>query len=410
LQPIKEVIRLKMVSKNLIFVLMFLLVILLFNGCSGSQELNGISLVTAIGIDVGTNNEIKVTVLANIPSMSLANVNATSKSDMWIGTATGKSLFEAMNNLNKTSSRHLVWYNNRVIIIGSEAAKKVLPEVADLSTRSRNFRFSTKMIITDGTASDMLSIPSDVQVDLSAEIDGLIDNSTEWSNSYIPSVKDFLIDMYSDKKDGILGKISYNMTSNNTYSPNRQGMKASYWLDKEFGSAFMEGSTIIKQGAFVGFLDGEQTKACLLILNKAHNCQYTLLPDGNKIVMRLSKEKAAIVPIMIGNKINININLNIEGTISETTEKVDMMNKDEITKIQSLFEAELKKEMISTVNKLQKNYKSDALEFGSYIRIKYPTQWKQMEPYWNSIYPNMQINYNVKVIISRFGKSYELNQ
>ena len=398
---------LKLIKKLLIIILL-LFVIIFFSGCWGGSELSDISLVEAMGIDVGANNDIKLTVLASIPTNPVISP-AAQKSDMWIGTATGKSISEAMINLNATSSNSLIWFDNTLIVIGSDAAKTVLPELADFVSRDKGERFSTKILITQGKANEMLSIPSDLEPDLPDEIDGIITDNQDWSNSYTPTMKDFLIEMYSDSEDGMLGEIGIKMTPDNTFSTTRQETDQQNWLNKEFGSAVVEGCSIIKRGAFVGFLDEAQTRACLIIMGKANGSQITITPDNNKLVMNLWREKPQIKPVLIGNKIDIDINLEVDGILTETTEKSDLMEINNIDKIEKLFENELKDEMVAAVTKLQKDYKSDALGFGDFIKDKYPKQWKQIEPYWSRYYQNMKINYNVKVIIRRFGKSYELD-
>ena len=63
------------------------------------------------GFDLDEDGQDRVSVLSVQPFGQANMQGETSRT--WIGTASGKSAFEAMRNLRRTSTRTLVWVHNK---------------------------------------------------------------------------------------------------------------------------------------------------------------------------------------------------------------------------------------------------------------------------------------------------------
>jgi len=98
-----------------VLLLMLCLSVVFLVSCWDAIELNEIGLVYITGFDLDENGNDRVTVLSVQPFVQ--GTDQSEKANSWIGTASGKSAFEAMRNLRSISSRSLVWlqqnYYNR---------------------------------------------------------------------------------------------------------------------------------------------------------------------------------------------------------------------------------------------------------------------------------------------------------
>jgi len=390
-------------SKKNVLIITFIFIATSLTGCWGQIGLGEMNLVTILGVDSAPNGETKVTVLVNAPAGTAAGM--AQKTNVWIGTATGTSFADALTNLNSTANKRLVWYHTRAIIVGSASAKESLAELLDFIVRNRQIRLSTHILITDGEANAMLSTPADVQQGLAQEIEGMIQNAPESSKAYIPHIKDLLMAASSKSAETLIGKIGYKMETQSTYSTNRQEARNEYWIDRPFGTGYVEGSSVIKEDKLVGFLDEKQTRGCLWALNKVEEANVSAKSDNDDIALEYRTSKASIKPKISGDKISINIKLVVRGMLSETTANKDYLKLPDLKEAQKLFEEEIKGEISSAISKLQKEYNSDALGFDKTIRRKYPKQWKEIEPNWHSIFPEVEVNYDIKVILRRLGKT-----
>ncbi len=100
--------------------------------------------------------------------------------------------------------------------------------------------------------------------------------------------------------------------------------------------------------------------------------------DGStgKVSVQLSKAKTSIRPRIQGEKIQFDITMHMTGELFENTTKLSIKEIQNLNKIQQVLEQEVKKRVTSTVNKLKKQFKSDAVGFGTILHRKYK---KRME-------------------------------
>ena len=385
---------------------LILCILLPFTGCAAKKELSDISIADIMGIDIAKDGNVKVSVLAITPTGSNTTMGSSEQSTVWLGTATGASLVEAITNLNGIATKKIVWFHNRYIIISSKYAKNSLNELADYLIRNRETRFLSGLLITEGDVLDMLQVPADIQKSLSDEIEGMAKNSLLWSKGYVRDLKDFMSNFAEKDTDNLIGKIGYNMSFRNTYSTNREIIRKEYWVNRAFGLAFIEGSAVIRRDRFVGFLSGTETRGCLWIMNKVKLGSITVNERAGKgtIAVTILNSGSSIIPEMQDGKININIKLKASVSLTETSSKFQSLNKNEIKKIEDLVKNEIIKEMNSGTHKAQTEYDADVFNFKNYIKIKYPSKWKTMEEDWYTIFPTLEIKYDVKVTLLRFGK------
>ncbi len=379
---------------------------LLLTGCWGSMELREVNLVTVLGIDSAPDGEVEVTVLVSVPVGNA--MSQQTKSSVWIGRAKGNSLEQALNHLNATSSKALIWYHTQVIILGAEAAKTLIKEFSDLNARNREMRFSQSVLITEGKASELLDSPANVLDSLSQEIEGMMRNTREWSKAYASTVSDFLSAVSNENADALAGRISRVMTASNTSSVNRQSMQSAYWQDREYGLVYTEGSSVIKNGRFVGFLDADQTRGCLWIINKVKKGIISAQIDEEMVSLEYRVAKAEMKPEVSGDgKITMNIKLRIKGSLSSSSDDKSPLSLADTKDMEAAFEDAVRHELAQAVEKLQKDYAADALGFGCVIKEKHPKLWKTIKADWEDIFPNIEVRYDVNVLLRRFGTTTE---
>ncbi len=137
----------------------FLLLIILIspgllNGCYDLREINELGFVTAVGIDKADSpNRFIVTVQIANPS-SGSDDKGSMKNEVWIGTAEGKSIFDAVRKLTGISSKRIMWAHNNVVIIGESLAREGIIPVIDYFTHNLELRMKVGLVVSEGDAKE----------------------------------------------------------------------------------------------------------------------------------------------------------------------------------------------------------------------------------------------------------------
>ena len=391
-----------MMKKPLTCIIVFIMLLLL-TGCWGKTELNEIGIITATGIDLEPDGNIRITVMSLQPEGS--TVSAPTRSFTWIGTATGKNLMDASKNLRSIAMKRLTWIHNTIIIIGQTVAERRMEDVIDFFSRNREVRFNSFILISRGTAFDILQTPADIQNDLPKEILGIINNAPEWSKSYVANAKDFLVSHAENCGNYITGKIDVTYEKRTTFSAPRQEYEKLELLGKEIPIVNIEGCAIFKNGRMLGWLDPIETRGYLWITGDiATGAIITQMEDGD-LSFENNFNKTSVKLSINGEDIAFLVKVDIRGTLVEQTTTHDVRREDIMEQLEKEFADEIKNEMMAAVNIIQKEYKSDVFDFGCLLHKKNPELWKKIGKDWSEkFFPKVKIQYEVNVTIERTGK------
>jgi spore germination protein KC len=102
-------------------------------GCWDIREINEIGFVMAAGVDKAKDSDkFVVTVqLANPKPIAAEKGKAAQGEPIWVLSAEGRTIFEAVRELSLVSSRRIVWGHNYIVIIGQSLAENNIGPVID---------------------------------------------------------------------------------------------------------------------------------------------------------------------------------------------------------------------------------------------------------------------------------------
>lgn len=108
---------------NMLFVIL-ILVSFTLSGQYTKQDINDAAYVVAIGIDVGEQNDLKVSFQLSIPSKNSSDGDSSSSSDTVIDTIESSSIESSISLANGYVSKKLDLSHCKVIVISEEVAVK----------------------------------------------------------------------------------------------------------------------------------------------------------------------------------------------------------------------------------------------------------------------------------------------
>lgn len=368
---------------RILFIIPFLF---LLTGCWDSQELDNSALVHGIGLDK-SDGQLRI---------SIEIIKPTRSSEQGGGEGGGgngqhillerdaDSMIKGARGLIKDAKRRLYFDHARLWVIGEELAKEDFIGYLDAGKRDQMFRLNSYLFITENNPIDILST-STLYDDLSsAEIVSALEQ-TQYFAEYTA------VKMYEFYKL-IEGPIP------NAYLPIIQTKK-----EKDKAITSLDGTAVIRNDKMIGKLNTHETVGLNVLLNTAKGGGETvILNDKEKVSVEIKKSETKIKPTLVGNQLKAHLNIEIEGTLADNMTKSNI-NEQWISKIEKEVSNQVEKYVRLTLDKLQKELKTDISGIGLETYRKYPKQWQNIQSEWNEIFSNADLIIDVHTNITHQG-------
>lgn len=404
-------------SKFIIFVLILSLFLVSWFQFNHSPELSDLAYVIALGLDVGTSNNIKLSLQfasqggGSSDSTSSENSSSTA-SDSIVNTIECSSINSGINLFNSYLSKEINLSHCKVLVISEELASKGISEYIYTLMNNIQFNPDANIIISKNDSEDFLKASKPVLEKMSAKYYEIIPTSSEYTG-YTQNIT--LVDFFSSYLDtasspvAILGSInnpstqkeyskeiiSYN-NSNDT-SPLDSADKDSSYIAGETPINSKKnieniGLAVFNKDKFVGELNAMQSLCHLIIENDLKTGQIRIpspFREGDYIDLsiRLAKNTNKKVYLENGTPY-IECNIHLTSRILSMDETSENLNKENVKKLEDYTNKYLENNISNYLYKTSKEYKTDIDGFGNYAR-KYFTFWNDWQNYnWLNNYQN----------------------
>ncbi len=122
-----------------------------------------------------------------------------------------------------------------------------------------------------------------------------------------------------------------------------------------------------------------------------------------EITSELNNSKISITPVISDEGLYIcKAKLSISGKIVEYIGE-EPLNRINVKKIEEKFAEDIRKEIVQTFNKVQRDYKVDIFNLGPTFKRKYPFLVDLEPDQWNKIFSNMDLDLDVEFKINYPG-------
>ena len=117
-----------------------------------------------------------------------------------------------------------------------------------------------------------------------------------------------------------------------------------------------------------------------------------------KIGAQIVKADTKIKPIISGDKVEIEVQINAEVKIYENSSNLDLSNPKTIYYVEDKFAEDIKKVNELALKKAQKEYNSDVLGFGTEVYRSYPENWNNYyKEHWGKEFSHLKVNIDCNV-------------
>jgi spore germination protein KC len=376
-------------------ILLIMALCLWFSGCWDRKELKTQGVIAGMGVDRTFDGKYQYTFQVIKPG----EVGEPKKAGgggqpVWVGTSSGNTPYEAGRNIAFQSSRRMFFSHNQVMIIGKEAAKRGIRPILDLEFRFYQIHTLTPLLIADTTAREVLEVPGGMEKIPAVEIAGELRGAKYTSEVILVTFQDFFGYLISKTRAPVAPQVEV--------------------IDEGNGKRFLiSGTAVFKQDRWIGTLNREETRGMLWVTGQVERGILNIpsRPQMAEAAVEIIGAGVKIHPeIRHNKKLLFQIQINAEGNLQDFIAQQGLTNpskvNNKIHELEKLGAGVIRHEILASWHQARQ-LKADIYGFGEAVHRKYPKQWKEMEPVWESIFPEISLKIKVEVSLKRIGENIQ---
>lgn len=380
--------------------LVLLLAAQLVSGCWSSHELNDLSIVVGLGIDL-EGDKYKVTVqVVNPGQVAVKKQGGSPTSPVITYEETGVTIPEAVRRMTVKAPRAIYFAHMRIVVLGSDLAQSGISRPLDYISRDLEMRNDFYLVIAkNATASDILKTFSSIDPIPANNMYTKLETSDKlWAATAKMTLVQLLQDLSKQGKSPTMTGIEIigDRSASNKAS-NGQYISPPVMLT-------YSGTAVFMGDRMVGWLDETETKALNYVQNNVvHTVGFVSCPrgDGN-ISMEVARSKTRIAVNTRRGEPEFDVYLRLEQNISDIECGTDMSDVDIITDLKRQTDLKLKRMIEDAIRKVQQKYGTDVFGFGDVLHGKAPEAWHAIKD-WNEVFTHVKVRVHVNSILRRTG-------
>lgn len=400
-----------------------ILVALLFNGFRDARQLNDIAIVSAIGIDINDNNEYIITTQILNTQKSESDSSSSTASPVIVHNINSKSVQTALRKTVEESPNKLYLGHMELLLLSEKAASNDLLETLNFFLRDNEGNNNFMLAVTkDTTPQNILEKLSPIE---SNPIKSII-SSLETTYEYEGSTTDYLLTdnlnmLLNDGRAIVTASVSLNEKkdsskeneqeeSNNQTTTQESGLMSKDSSSKESSGESKKEETAskpvfkvdniayYKERKFAGYLNKNESIVYNLLQNKLYNAVEEIGEGKDRLVVEIIDSKSEMKPKYKNGKYIMDIDIKMEGNITEVGEKVSENIKDELESYKQKVESSIKKDIEDAIYAYQHIYKEDIAGYKDIFYKKLNKEYKKIESeFYNKYFEYIKTNVNVEV-------------
>ncbi|MGI6226474.1 MAG: Ger(x)C family spore germination protein, partial [Peptococcales bacterium] len=383
-------------EKRLFFLV--IIIILLLSGCWDRKEINQTGFAVGLGIDKEGDDYLITTQMA-LPAL-LEGGSGGDEPPVWVVGGKGRTIFEAIRDVNTRSARKPFWGHLNVIVLGEEVAKDGLIPIVDILSRGQELRRSNYVVVTQGKARDILEAAPKLESISAIFISNLIENRTGQSVSPAVTLNDLLNTLSSSGIESVLPRIAA-LEQESFLPPKKESKEEPKEEEKPKGILELRGAGIFNEDKLIGWMDEETTRGYLWVREQVKGGIIVLdnpSQEGAKISLEIKSNKCKIVPRIEDGKISVDLMISTNCDFVENTGFVNVEKGSLMEKLNRNASGAITKEVSKAIHKaLEKE--TDFLGIGEVIRVQYPDVWRKIQ--WSEVFPQVDINVQTEAVIQK---------
>jgi Ger(x)C family germination protein len=372
-----------------LLIILIILSTLMMTGCWDMIEIEDRIYPYSIGIDINNdrNKEGKFLFTVSYPNIAAIGKNATSEDPIFIIDDTANSIFELMHKLTSRLQRPIYLKLLNVVLLSEEVAKdsKSMREIVDSLNRDFIISKNVQMLLVKDNAKELLStkLESKRQQAIEGSLNSMLNNKQK-SSMFIPiNFMNFI--EATDISDVAIVPLAM---------PGEEEI-------------IISGGAILKDYSLIGYLEPMEVRVLATMNDEINQDTIDSSYNGADLSVMITGVKSKKKLINEGENLKIKFDIELEGHIHSFILEPNMAIKtgEMLDALQNAVAQEVKVDMDELVKKAQKEYGVDMFKLRNYISKYHPKLWEEIQDNWEVLYPDIEIEVDVKVFLRRRGLS-----
>lgn len=366
--------------------------VMIATGCWDRVESEERGFVVGAAIDSAEEKKWNLTYQFVVTSALSSKEGGSKQGGAFYNLSTeGNTLFKISRDMSTKVGRSPYLQHIKIILLSEEVAKKGdFGKAMDLFLRDHELRRAAKVMIADGEAKRILGInPTNEKLPV-LYIDSISENPYK-SSGMMPPTNVGKIHGY------LLGKVSYAI-------PRIVGLKNKVKIG---GAAIFKG----KDNRMVGFINEKETAGLDFITGDVKGGAIEFKINDEFVVFELKGSKGKIHANVSDPEHPVfNIHIFAEGNVGESYASLDFLDQKVIAEVEKKVAMQIEDLANAAIDKLQKDYKTDALGLGTFLNREHYRTWKKIKDDWDTgrnLFSKCQIRIQVKVKMRIIGSIIE---
>ncbi|MBM7855093.1 spore germination protein KC [Desulfohalotomaculum tongense] len=370
-------------AKVMLLTFMLLVNMLIPAGCWNYKEVEDLAIAAGLAVDKDPKDG------KYLLTVEIIKPQAQEK-EMQIKSTTvkmkGDTIFSAIRNFIALTGKKLYWSHAKVIIVSKEIAQENIVPIIDWINRDAEVRPDMFLIISrEKTAGEILESSVEIESIVSFQLEDMLKNKKSLSTYPSFELWEFINDLSAKGISAAAATVN-TVTVKGKTKPQ------------------MHGTAIFKKDTQVGWFNGSETRGLLWLRNEMKGGALieelaNIKGKQTKITLEIFDAKTKIKPVYKDDRLVMNVNINMEAAIAEIDAAgADLLDKKVESEIKQAVVEEMKRRLQNAIKKAQ-SYQSDVFGFGQLIQREMPSLWKQMEPNWDEIFPQLDTDININIDI-----------
>lgn len=364
----------------------FLISCIFLNGCYSYKDINNVVFVTAVIFDI--NKEGQPVIYLEIFKPAKSASKSSEKAQRIVLKGTGKTAFEALNDINLSSSYTIDYTQNKAIIYTKRAAEYGINNFLDIFRRDIHFVIRPELAVYIGDVERIAKGSFQEEQYVGLFLWDLIMNIGQSSRTVESDISDYLTRRTGTSKSTVLTVIKVAE-------------------DQPQETLIVEGGAIIKQDKMVDLLPKEFGEAYNFLINNVKTGAMEVVSPNNKkkyISLRIEKSRTATKVNYDGKNVNVKKIINVNASIIETQNFINLSD-EEIMQIQKGAEENLISLCTNVFNEYKKK-NADIFKISDEVERKYGEGKIKDE---KNIIKHTQLEIEPHVFINNCGKVRNYN-
>lgn len=373
----------------------------LLSGCWDSKELNHLLVVTGIALDTSDQPD-KIDITVQVGDFSSGDSGGggggggsdASSSPAIILKTTSNTVLSGFSRLDQDSNHRLLMQHNQIRLFGIELAQQGLSEHMDIFMRDPKARLEIPILVVDGRGEDALTAKLSQESISGIFLGGMMTQVSKMSMYYKVRLIDFVRALLEKTTAPVIPIVK-------VVTPDEEKEKEEKEKKQEI---HLDGLAVFRGSQMIGRLDNKDTLGYLWSLGNVNKGNVEVSEGNNRAIMYITSLDCT-QSVSLRNDGGIKVDLSVRSVLNlgEVYGFADQEPQELMKQLRKMSEETIKETILHSLRSAQE-LKSDIFGFGAAVQRKYPKQWKEMEPRWEELFLDLELDVQSKVILPLPGQ------